>query len=207
MNKQKFKVGDRVRLTDNAASLPVKGKTGTIIPDKPGTICPEYGRYVQFDEPTSDGRTFVWAYLEKLELINPQKHPVIVVTSDGKTTTATMREGKKVLKTAMATCSDKDTFSFDEGARVAFERLQGREPIQKQEKRPDLYSGKVVCIGKTGVNVPYTVGKVYRCDNGQRFTADDYDFTCYGGHFEGEKNRFRVGFLSGEAFLVPLVED
>lgn len=198
MNKQKFKVGDRVRVVRGIAHH-MNGKTGTIIPDKPGTICPELGRYVQFDEPTSDGRTFVWAYLEKLELINPQKHPVVVITSDGKTTTATMREGKKVLKTATAACSDKDTFSFDEGARIAFERLQGRCPFyeEKRPKRPE----KLVCVSKPRINA-FTVGKVY---NPTWLSDDSFSVGLFTGRRIGDK--FIVQFGIGDAEFIPLVED
>lgn len=89
-------------------------------------------------------RPKIWCY--EVEHVKPEKHPVIVITTDGKTTTATMRDGKTVLKTATARCGKKDAFDFNEGARVAFERLQGREPFQHGMTNPEYYNGKVVCV-------------------------------------------------------------
>lgn len=192
MSKQKFKVGDTVRIVE------------VNIPDAIGTI----GELREIDN--DDIPYYVnGLWCRKVELVKRKKHPVIVITSDGKTTTATMREGKKVIKTATATYSDKDTFDFAEGARIAFERLQGREPFKKEEKKKNLFSGKVVCIEVTGNDVervPYTVGKVYVCDD-MRFTADNAGKCIYGGDFVDD-NKIRVGFaFSGEAFLIQIVED
>ena len=101
--------------------------------------------------------------------------PVIVITSDGVTTTATKRLGKKILASATAKCGPRDTYDFDEGARIAFERLCGRDPFpekQKRPARPETYNGRMVCVRS-----PYswwTVGKTYAVVDG-RITADDGD--------------------------------
>lgn len=154
MSKQKFKVGDTVRIVE------------VNIPDAIGTI-------VELREIDNDDIPYyvngLWC--RKVELVKREKHPVIVITTDGKTTTATMREGKKIVKTATATCSDKDTFDYDEGARIAFERLQGRDPFPKEQK-PAYYNGKVVCV-KSGFQW-WTVGKIYDVRNG-RIKANDGD--------------------------------
>lgn len=173
MSKQQFKVGDRVRILSNFLALPTKGATGTIIPDKPNTICAASGRYIKLDNPAA-GTSVVWVRLYDLELIEPNKPPVIVITSDGKTTTATLRKGKKVIKTATATCSEKDTFDFSEGARVAFERLHGRDPFPR-EKKPEYYNGKIVCISSVPPRL-FTVGRVYKVVDG-RFRADNGDYS------------------------------
>jgi hypothetical protein len=171
MSKQQFKVGDRVIVTTNICGIRCAGMTGTIIQD---FFSPEgtNGRYVRLDRPVESvtwRRDWVWAFNFQLKHIH--KHPVIVITTDGKTTTATEREGKKVIKTATAKCSDKDTFDFAEGARVAFERLQGRDPFPN-EKKPKYYNGKVVCV-KSGFSW-WTVGKIYDVRNG-RIKANDGD--------------------------------
>ena len=164
MSKQKFKVGDRVRIVRSCVSLGQLGDIGEIV-----TIDSIDSRLPYLVKIECTGyRPQVWCY--EVEHIR-EKHPVIVITSDGKTTTAVLRKGKKVIKTAAATCSDKDTFSFDEGARIAFERLQGRDPFPKEQKR-EYYNGKVVCVKS-----PFqwwTVGKVYVVRDG-RITADDGD--------------------------------
>ena len=54
--------------------------------------------------------------------------PKVVITTDGKTTTAKMYEGKKLLKTAESKCSTKDTFDFAVGAKLALERVTEKEP-------------------------------------------------------------------------------
>lgn len=60
--------------------------------------------------------------------------PKVVITTDGKTTTAKMYEGKKALKTAKSQCSPKDTFDFSVGAKLALERVIGKEPKSKVGK-------------------------------------------------------------------------
>lgn len=101
--------------------------------------------------------------------------PVIVITSDGVTTTATRRIGKAIDVTATAQCHPGDTFDFDEGARIAFERLQGRDPFTEKPEStgaPETYNGRMLCVESP---FPWwTVGKVYDVVNG-RITADDRD--------------------------------
>lgn len=95
--------------------------------------------------------------------------PVIVITSDGVTTTATRRIGKTIQATATAKCSPGDAFDFDEGARIAFERLCGRDPFPE---KPKAYNGRMICAES-----PYpwwTVGKIYEVVDG-RITANDGD--------------------------------
>ena len=121
-NKQKFKVGDRVRIVDATGyHYPIVAKEGVVERlDEDGAIIAmrnDNGMVVRY---------YMLNYRFKLL---KEKHPVIVITSDGTTTTATMRQGKKVLKTATATCGRKNTFDFAEGARIAFERLQGCDPF------------------------------------------------------------------------------
>ena len=99
--------------------------------------------------------------------------PVIVITSDGVTTTATRRIGKAIQATATAKCSPGDTFDFDEGARIAFERLSGRDPFPEKPERtekPETYNGRMLCVESPFVW--WTVGKIYDVVNG-RITADD----------------------------------
>ena len=101
--------------------------------------------------------------------------PVIVITSDGVTTTATRRIGKAIQVTATAQCGPNDSFDFDEGARIAFERLCGRDPFPEKPENtatPEAYNGRMICVES-----PYpwwTVGKIYEVVDG-RITADDGD--------------------------------
>ena len=103
------------------------------------------------------------------------QQPVIVITSDGVTTTATRRIGKTIQVTATAQCSPADSFDFDEGARIAFERLCGRDPFPERPEStatPEAYNGRMICVES-----PYpwwTVGKIYDVVDG-RITANDGD--------------------------------
>lgn len=71
----------------------------------------------------------------------------IVITIDGKTTTARMFEGKKLIKSAEAKWNPKDKFDFETGAKIAFDRLVDRE---EKVKPKDLLKNGV--FGKTADN-------------------------------------------------------
>lgn len=61
----------------------------------------------------------------------------IVITTDGKTTTAKMYDGKSCIKVSESRCCPSDAFDFQTGAEIAFNRLFG-EP----EKKFDWYAFK-----------------------------------------------------------------
>lgn len=97
----------------------------------------------------------------------------VVVTSDGKTTTAKLFNGKELVKSAEAKCSSCDTFDFEKGAALAVDRLLGRD--EKRENKKPL-NCKVVCVSNS---VPesltcsgFTIGKVYEVRGG-RITNDE----------------------------------
>lgn len=67
-----------------------------------------------------------WAFrAEDFEIVARGKPagPKIIITTDGRVTTARMFEGKRVVREAKATCSPKDRFDFEDGADLAFDRL------------------------------------------------------------------------------------
>lgn len=101
--------------------------------------------------------------------------PVIVITSDGVTTTATRRIGKTIQATATAKCNPGDRFDFEEGARIAFERLCGRDPFPEKPEStatPEAYNGRMICVESS---CPWwIVGKIYEVVDG-RITADNGD--------------------------------
>lgn len=83
----------------------------------------------------------------------------IIITTDGKTTTARLYEGgKNLIKTAEAKCSPSDTFDFETGAKLAFERLFEKE---KAIEAPKFKVGnKVRIIGHTGIIHAYNIGEI-----------------------------------------------
>ena len=113
----------------------------------------------------------------------------IVITTDGVETLARLYDGKKVVKTATAKCSPDDKFSFETGAKIAFERL-----IDYAEKEPKYFNGKVVCVNKYA---GFTVGKIYKFVNGQ----------CFDDKKTLRPTGFKCKYLSffGSTFI-PLVE-
>ena len=110
------------------------------------------------------------------EMLKPAHETKIVITSDGKETLARLYEGDKVVKKATAKCSPDDTFDFNVGAKLAFERLMNEE--KKKEEPPKYFNGKAVCI-ETKPHFAYTVGKVYEFKGGT--TVIDNGIRVYTG--------------------------
>lgn len=72
--------------------------------------------------PNHEGDAPVWlSRWYKFERVEEHK---IVITSDGKTTTARLFNGKELVKKADAKCSPDDEFDFMVGAKLAMERLE-----------------------------------------------------------------------------------
>ena len=51
----------------------------------------------------------------------------VVIHRSGNVMTAELRVNREVIKSAKATCNEADVFDFDTGAKLAFDRLMGRE--------------------------------------------------------------------------------
>lgn len=111
---------------------------------------------------------------ERFDLYRESKTQKIVITTDGKTTTAALYDGKKRIKDAKAIRSDDDAFDLMTGAKLALDRLS------KPEKNPE----------KKGLNaIVYVIdvmiscydeiktGKVVRIINGR---IEKTDLPCVG---------------------------
>lgn len=136
----KFKVGDKVIILDGSK---IKNYTGTWSAEGMKKFVDEV-RTVRSVHPEKHGR--VSYYLEGLifkwderglELVEkkcefketlPQK---IVITTDGKRTTAVLYDGKKRIKKTSAVCNDDDTFDFMTGAKIACERLTEEKETER----------------------------------------------------------------------------
>ncbi len=128
-----------------------------------------YHMLEDYGENMGDG----WFWDEDM-IAGPASYPTIVLTSDGKTTTATMREGKQVVKRVKAVCSPEDTYDYDTGVKLAFERLMEPEVAPME---PEYYSGKVVCVEKQDDCASardFKIGKIYTFENGR--VSDDVGF-------------------------------
>ena len=139
-------------------------------------------------EDIEDNESGGWAWTENC-IAGLACENKIVITTDGAETLARLYDGKKVVKTATAKCSPDDKFSFETGAKIAFERL-----IDYAEKEPKYFNGKVVCVNKYA---GFTVGKIYKFVNGQ----------CFDDKKTLRPTGFKCKYLSffGSTFI-PLVE-
>ena len=159
----KYKAGDKVRIIskwgkgchENADGQMDKqlGKVMTI-------MCVDCNRkcYKMIeDESEQDGYGWYW-YENSIEGLACENK--IVITSDGVETRARLYDGNKIIKTTTAKCSPDDKFSFETGAKIAFERLFDSE----EKEEPKYFNGKAVCMDKY---IGFTVGKIYEFANGQ----------------------------------------
>lgn len=151
MSKPKFKVGDKVLVTNNKEKLifigcPSRyaGQKGEVATYKSG----ESDAIIRF----ADGENW-WVKLEFLKNIHPEK---IIIYRNGAEVVA---KNTATGKTGVAKCSPDDEFDFNTGAKLAFERLINPEP-----EKPKYYTGKVVCV--TPFTSFYTKGKVYEIKDG-----------------------------------------
>jgi len=199
----KFKVGDRVRVVNTIDyHAPIVASSGVV------TSVDSLGAYIRmFDEK---GTKYDY-YMMDFRLALAEKHPVIVITTDGVTTTATKRLGKKVLGTAYSKCAPADTFDYDTGVGLALARLCGFE-IQIHEEEPK-FPEKLVCV-KARPNSDYTPGKVYKTiesndpDFAHRVQGNDIGATW--GIVEDGDGGYEVNVCKDNTFwasFIPFVED
>ncbi len=59
----------------------------------------------------------------------------VVITTDGTITRAALYDGHKLIKEAFSTCSKEDTFKFETGAKIAFERLTAKPAVKAKPKK------------------------------------------------------------------------
>ena len=152
----KYKVGDKVRIVRkrprehwNPEMGKYLGKTMTII--ESGIIHGEV--YYNMEEDGDDPFRY-WYWYENMiaGLAEPEREPCTVeLRFDGMITTATLKRGRRNVKTAEALCNPKDTYSRAEGARVAVERLfeKKRKEDKPKESKPKMW-GKFVVTKEDG---------------------------------------------------------
>lgn len=171
----KFKVGDRVRIISTGYRTIIKiGDTGTV------KGCSALGDYVvEFDRKSSsftrcDGLTKrdrgLWISPEMLELIEekPTREFKLIITSKGDTTTAKLIHGERtVVKEATVTRYSKDEYSEKAAVEAVVKKIFGED-----EKKEELFNGKVVCLMDLTYVPKYTKGRVYKFVNGN--CKDDY---------------------------------
>lgn len=158
----KYKIGDKVKMKDKMPHRGFRPSEMNKFEGKIMTIAntgflPFIGDYYQMKEDI-----FAWLGEEDIDrLIDEHK---VVITTDGKTTTAKLYDGKKFIKEATAKCSPEDEFDFKIGAELAFRRVL-EVTSQKQ------FTGKAVYTSCSDHGL--TRGKIYKFVDG--YFWDDYN--------------------------------
>ena len=118
----KFKVGDKVRAKKHTPYVfTTDGWEGTVT-DMRGNCMSVWGEPLRGEMTKySSGFNVECKYFDLVPRSNLAQK--VVITSDGKTTTAVLYNGKKRVKTAAAVCSYGDKFSLATGAKLALDRL------------------------------------------------------------------------------------
>ena len=135
---KKFKIGEVYRVGSDGAekgnSIRILGVCGT-----PGGGTDYLYETIQGMGPQYSGFYFSSDFARGLELVESERK--IVITTDGKTTTAKLYDGRETIREAKAVCSDSDTFDFNIGAGIALARLTGRPflgvDLPQPEYNPD----------------------------------------------------------------------
>lgn len=167
----KFSVGDKVRVKNVAVGA--CSNWYTFVDGMSEYIGKEFTIYADCSEGVYmlEGSWYFWAedWLEptkleptkleatKLEATKPET--IVIYRNGDKTVALDKTTGKK----AEAKCSTEDTYDFYTGAKIAFERLIG-EDKPKEEPKPKLYNGKVVCTKPACTAL--TKGKIYEFKDG-----------------------------------------
>lgn len=71
------------------------------------------------------------------------------ITGDGKTVHAVLKENGKVVKRAKASCDPRDEYNFETGARLATDRVFGKEEEKKEPEYKFNIGDHVVVKNKT----------------------------------------------------------
>lgn len=146
---EKFKVGDIVRPNEKANWGPNWAKVEGIIEAVVRTSTP-YTYSIQVTKVTEKGKQYLnqiilcQTGLDGFELVkrgNTELH----ITGDGKTVHAVLKENGKVVKRAKASCDPRDEYKFETGARLATDRVFGKE-AEKKGRQPLFKKGDEVRV-------------------------------------------------------------
>lgn len=120
----KFQYGDRVRCVHDDMNECVVGKIGTIIEVCKNTVGVEFDECIHGHSMSGRCRQGCGWYLthKEVELVYNQE-PKVLITFQGKNTTAKLLSGKRTIIKATARCSDEDIFDPLVGAQIALQRL------------------------------------------------------------------------------------
>lgn len=133
----KFKAGDIVKPNDNMSTHPLGGLVLAIMLE--GKVVSAGDRDVDVlitktkaGLEKHKGDKIGYFSEERFDLVYRKQE--LHVTSDGTTTHAVLKEGGKIVKRAKAVCSPDDEYRFETGARLAVDRVFGKDEKSAEEK-------------------------------------------------------------------------
>lgn len=136
----------------------------------------------------TDPKKWELSYWYEFEVV--ERESKIVITADGRTTTAKFYEDKKVIKIAKAVCSYDDTYDFEIGAKIAFDRLVGNAEKggKAEEKQEETFAAHLFSLfsgadyGSIGAETNYkdVIGRPL-------FVGDTVDLYDAGNNLLGER--------------------
>ena len=189
----KFKVGDKVRILD-----------GSKIENYAGGWNPNMGRYVGEVYKVANVAHYnslsnMYKYeLEGVGYVGDERwlercgnETIVIYRKDNDVIALDKRTGKK----AIAKCSPEDTFDFNVGAKLAFDRLMNgnKESITVEDMRKKLDS---YCFGRRCCGGCKLESPTYRCGRGAHFMTKD-DAGNYTMSDEEIKHAFNIVFGTG----------
>ena len=92
---------------------------------------------VRLKKATGEGKKYeqhIFEFVRQDDYNLVSRKQELHVTTDGTTTHAVLKEDGKVVKRAQAVCSPDDEYSFETGARLAVDRVFGRDEKCAEEK-------------------------------------------------------------------------
>ena len=183
----KFKVGDKVRTDIHVADAHEDGRFGISSEEYWNDAATRTIEKIAFDslgitlyKISDDPTGFLWP---EYALVSAEsRREFIVIHRSGNVMTAEHRVNREVIKSAKATCALSDTFDFDAGAKLAFDRLMGREepkPAPAPEP-PKFYTGKVVMTACEYFDREPHIGRLFEFKNGKYVGSEVQGFVFFG---------------------------
>lgn len=167
MEKHKFKVGDRVKVKKDIVTLNRRtvGKCGKVKELLTDNYCS-----VEFDEFVGghDCNGFAkeghgWNHAEDaLDLVKTQNETIVIYRNDNKVVALDKSTGEK----AEANCNPADEFDFRTGAKLAFNRLMGKDVKSdngvREVKRKAKVGEYIKIVDAKPFLIPYENGEIFR---------------------------------------------
>ena len=191
----RFKEGDKVRVKkfkERPIGWEIEGKMdhlmGKVVEIKGSTTCGEYKVY----DPKHHCE---WIFGETD--LEPVNETIVIYRKDREVIAVDKVTGDK----AIAKCSPEDTFDFNVGAKLAFDRLMNGNKenitVEDMRKRLDSYCFGGRCCGGCKLESP-----TYRCGRGVHFMTKD-DAGNYTMSDEEIKDAFNIVFCTGIKEVEP----